>query len=102
MRRLALVLLVLAACAAHPGAEAPGSYVFNPYWVQQFTSHDVFVGGSGDVAVMTGRISRDRGTTWAPLDPQLGSPSRIGITGTTILTYTAAQGLCAGTYRAAR
>jgi hypothetical protein len=91
MRRLALVLV--AACSSHPDASSPRQLVFDPFSVPQFTSHDVFVGGSGDVVVMAGRISRDAGATWSPIDPQLGSPARVAITGSTVLTWSASLGL---------
>jgi hypothetical protein len=91
MRRLALLLV--AACGTTPDATTPQTLVFDPYSVPQYTSHDVFVGGSGDVVVMTGHISRDRGATWAPLDPQLGSPTRVAILGTTVMTWTPSRGL---------
>ena len=59
----------------------------------QYTSHDVFVGGVSPVIVMSHRISRDGGTTWSPLDPRVGVPTRVAVSGGTLLTYAPAAGL---------
>ena len=91
MRRLALLLV--AACGTSPDATTPQKLVFDAYSVPQYTSYDMFVGGSGNVVIMSGRISRDGGATWAPLDPQVGSPTRVAITGTTVVTWTPSRGL---------
>lgn len=91
MRRLALLLV--AACGTSSGATTPKKLAFDPYSVPQFTSHDVFVGGRGDIVVMSGRISRDAGATWSPIDAQLGAPTRVGITGTTVITWSPSLGL---------
>ena len=42
---------------------------------------------------MSGRISRDGGATWTPLDAQLGSPTRVAIAGSTVMTWTPTLGL---------
>ncbi|CAN5884278.1 hypothetical protein BH11MYX3_BH11MYX3_10180 [soil metagenome] len=61
--------------------------MFEPYSTPQLTSRDVFVGGRGDVVVMSSRISRDGGTSWAPLDQRLGELTRVAITGSTVVLY---------------
>lgn len=53
----------------------------------QYTSRDVFVGGAGDVVVMSSRISRDGGHSWRPLEARLGQLSRVAVTGATVTTY---------------
>jgi hypothetical protein len=91
MRRLALLLV--AACGTSPDATTPKKLAFDAYSVPQYTSYDVFVGGRGDIVVMSGRISRDGGATWAPLDAQLGSPTHVAINGTIVMTWTPSRGL---------
>lgn len=91
MRRLALLLV--AACGTSPDATTPKKLVFDAYSVPQYTGYDIFVGGRGDIVVMSGRISRDGGATWTALDPQLGSPTRVSIAGTTVMTWTPSLGL---------
>lgn len=91
MRRLALLLV--AACGNPAPPAAPRTLDFAPTGVPQYTSHDVFVGGGGDIVVTASRISQDGGATWQPLDPQLGSPTRVTVSGTTLITFAPALGL---------
>lgn len=85
--RLALVAVGLAACGTAPLPSEPQSLVFEPVSVPQHTSRDVFVGGAGDVVVMSSRISRDGGLTWRALDPRLGQLTRVAVNGATVTTY---------------
>ena len=91
--RLSSVVCLLAACGKAPSATEPQKLVFEPYSVPQHTSRDVFVGGAGDVVVMSSRISHDGGATWRPLDARLGQLSRVAVTGTTVTTHASGLGL---------
>lgn len=79
-------LLLLAACSGSDSS-TPTPLEFVPYSPPQATSRDVFLAAGGNTVVMSQRISRDGGTTWQPLDAQLGQPTRVAITGTTVMTY---------------
>ena len=85
--RLASVVVCLAACGTTPLPSEPQTLELQPFSVPQYTSRDVFVGGAGDVVVMSSRISRDGGTTWRPLDARLGQLTRVAVTGTTVTTF---------------
>ena len=76
MRRLALLLV--AACGTSPDATTPQKLVFDAYSVPQYTSYDMFVGGSGNVVIMSGRISRDGGATWARFNDDAHQYGGIG------------------------
>ena len=91
--RLAPFVCLLAACGNAPSPTEPQKLVFEPYSVPQHTSRDVFVGGAGDVVVMSSRISWDGGATWSALDPRLGQLSRVSVTGPTVTTYASGLGL---------
>lgn len=91
MRRLALFLV--AACGNPASPATPRTLDFEPIGVPQYTSHDVFVGGGGDIVVTASRISQDGGASWQPLDPQLGSPTRVAVTGQTLVSFVPALGL---------
>lgn len=93
MPRLPLCLL-LAACGVAPQSPSePQKLAFEPFAVPQHTSRDAFVGGSGDVVVMSSRISRDGGATWKPLDSRLGQLSRVAVSGNVVSTYATGLGL---------
>ena len=85
--RLAPLAVCLAACGTAPLPSEPQTLVFEPVSVPQYTSRDVFIGGAGDVVVMSSRISRDGGQTWRTLDARLGQLTRVAVTGSTVTTY---------------
>jgi hypothetical protein len=91
--RLAPLVVCLAACGTAPLPSEPQTLELEPFSPPQYTSRDVFVGGAGDVVVMSSRISRDGGQTWRALDARLGEPTRVAVTGTTVTTYASGLGV---------
>jgi hypothetical protein len=75
------------ACGSAPSAETPQILTFEPWSPPQASSHDVFLGSRGDVVVMQKRISRDGGTTWAPLDGRIGDLRGVAIVGQNLIVY---------------
>ena len=86
MKVLAVAVLC-AACGSSASPSTPHKLIFERWSPPQPTSHDIFLAARGDVVVMAHRLSRDAGATWQLLDAQLGTPTRVAITGTTIATY---------------
>lgn len=97
LRRACALALTLAACGEATGELdprlVPQPLALEPYSPPQFTSRDIFLGGSGDVVVMAERYSRDGGATWAPLDASLGDVTRVVISGTTLMLHGSSVGL---------
>jgi hypothetical protein len=87
MKRVFVAAAVCAACGGNSSPATPKKVSFEPWSVAQPTSHDVFLGASGDIVVMAHRISRDAGATWQPVDPLLGEPTRVAITNGVIATW---------------
>jgi hypothetical protein len=87
--KLVFVLAALcAACGAGGGSATTAKQLELERWSPpQPTSYDIFLAARGDVVVMAHRVSRDAGATWQPLDPQLGTPTRVSITNGVIATY---------------
>jgi hypothetical protein len=80
--------VLCAACGAGSGsATTPHKLELERWSPPQPTSYDIFLAARGDVVVMAHRVSRDAGATWQPLDPQLGTPTRVSITNGVIATY---------------
>lgn len=92
-RLASFFVCLVAACGAESTPATPRSLVFAPLSAPQATSRDVFVGGSGDIVVMSARFSRDGGATWSPLDPRLVGLTRVAITGSVVTTYGPGIGL---------
>lgn len=86
MKLVCMAVALCTACTAD-SASTPHDLVFERWSPAQPTSHDIFLAARGDIVVMAHRISRDAGTTWQPLAPQLGQPERVAITDGVIATY---------------
>lgn len=100
MNRLALasaLAIALGGCHDAPStselspAAIPEPLVFERYSPAQHTSRDVFLAARGDVVVLAGRISRDRGVTWEP-SPLVGA-DRVAIHETQLVAYVPGRGL---------
>ena len=91
--RLVSLIVCLAACGAAPLPSEQKTLELQPFSPPQSTSRDVFVGGAGDVVVMSSRVSRDGGHTWRALDPRLGQLTRVAVTGTIVTTYASGLGV---------
>src|SRR4051794_5433654 len=77
--------IVCVACSADPAT--PKKLVFERWSPPQPTSYDIFLAARGDLVVMAHRLSQDAGVTWQPLDPRIGTPTRVVIRNGTIATY---------------
>lgn len=86
MKSVFVAAAVCAACGAD-SASSPRKLIFERWSPPQPTSHDIFLAARGDIVVMARRISQDAGTTWQPLDPRVGTPTRVVIEDGTIATY---------------
>src|SRR5688500_17069522 len=87
MKLVLVAAVVCTACGSSASPSTPHKLIFERWSPPQPTSHDIFLAARGDVVVMAHRMSRDAGATWQPLDAQLGTPTRVAITGTTIATH---------------
>ncbi len=91
-----MTLLSVTALGVACGGTAPDEprrLTFERYSPPQHTSRDGFLAASGDVIVMSRRISHDGGATWTDLDSRFGEVSRVAVHGSIVALHARDLGL---------